>query len=182
MGAGQAGARQSVPVPLMWPGISAPGGETDRGGARDAIGNRSRVAGVVASGVRTPGTSAGPVVGSCARETANGRAEGQHEGSPGTRDGNGGGREGGGSAEGQGTAAAVATDSAMAAGGTSLRWSCVQCGRPVASGNRHVLACCGHGVLHKACAAMFTLPYYSGGGYPCPKCRRFVNSSLQVFL
>lgn len=61
--------------------------------------------------------------------------------------------------------------------GTSLSWSCAQCGNAVAPDDRHVLVCCGHGVLHKACTAV-----YVNRACPCPKCFRLVSSSLQIFM
>lgn len=61
--------------------------------------------------------------------------------------------------------------------GTSLRWSCAQCGNAVAPDDRHVLVCCGYGVLHKVCTAVFI-----HSACPCPKCFRLVSSSLQVFM
>lgn len=61
--------------------------------------------------------------------------------------------------------------------GTSLSWGCVVCSKPVAPDDRHVLACCGYGLLHKACTAGFVR-----SAAPCPRCTRLVNSSIQVFV
>lgn len=184
----QMGEQQAVAVPRMLPGVSSVGGGADPGDARDASGSpSSNAASGVAPEVRVPDASSGSIAGSGARDPAGGGAKGRYQGGSGMCDDNGGVGGGGGSAEGQGTAASASVAASLApaaaiTGGSSLRWSCVHCGRAVASGDRYVLACCGHGLLHRACTAVFTMPYYAGGGYPCPKCRCFVNSSLQVFL
>lgn len=60
---------------------------------------------------------------------------------------------------------------------TSLSWSCAVCSKPAGPDDRHVLVCCGHGVLHKACSTAF-----AHSQAPCPKCLRLVSSSLQVFV
>lgn len=65
---------------------------------------------------------------------------------------------------------------------TTLTWNCVGCGKAVPADDRHVLVCCGYGVLHKACTALFTLPLTAAGAWPCPKCRKHVYSSLQIFM
>lgn len=62
-------------------------------------------------------------------------------------------------------------------GGTSLSWGCAVCSKPIGAGDRHVLVCCGYGLLHKACTTSFV-----DGEAPCPKCSRLVGSSLQVFV
>lgn len=61
--------------------------------------------------------------------------------------------------------------------GTSLSWSCVVCRKPIGADDRHVLVCCGYGLLHKACTATFV-----HSQAPCPTCSRLVSSSIQVFL
>ena len=62
-------------------------------------------------------------------------------------------------------------------GRTSLSWSCVVCSKLIGSDDRHVLVCCGYGLLHKTCTSAFV-----GRAAPCPKCSRLVGSSLQVFV
>eukprot|EP00903_Cladosiphon_okamuranus_P011937 g11211.t1 len=62
-------------------------------------------------------------------------------------------------------------------GGTSLSWTCAACSKPIGADDRHVLVCCGYGLLHEACTTTFI-----DGAAPCPKCSRLVGSSLQVFV
>ncbi|CAN0552567.1 unnamed protein product [Ectocarpus sp. 12 AP-2014] len=66
--------------------------------------------------------------------------------------------------------------------GTSLTWSCVRCGGVVPPNDRYVLVCCGYGVLHQDCTAVFVRPAIGVGPSPCPKCSRLVGSCLQVFM
>ncbi|CAN0540710.1 unnamed protein product, partial [Ectocarpus sp. 12 AP-2014] len=66
--------------------------------------------------------------------------------------------------------------------GTSLTWSCVRCGGVVPPNDRYVLVCCGYGVLHQECTAVFVRPAIGVRPSPCPKCSRLVGSCLQVFM
>ncbi|CAN0314141.1 unnamed protein product [Ectocarpus sp. 8 AP-2014] len=66
--------------------------------------------------------------------------------------------------------------------GTSLTWTCARCSGVVPPNDRYVLVCCGYGVLHQECTAVFVRPALGVRPSPCPKCSRLVGSCLQVFM
>lgn len=66
-------------------------------------------------------------------------------------------------------------------GGGALRWDCIKCSKAIEERDRYVLVPCGHGLFHNSCTADFAA-IGTGGGRPCPTCRKMVLSTMQIFV